>query len=129
MWYLEPANGGIFMVTPKADSLARVLALIQAKEERGAALPFPHWDPVVGWGHTIQPDRSEDCIENISLGACVREWKFHGDFADQGLLYQCNVGASKRMLCHWDLCEKKPEKTREPLPASLKRIQEDANLP
>jgi hypothetical protein len=82
----EPANGGFFMLAPKADSLERILQIIRDKEIRGAALPYPHFDRTIGWGHAFTDHH--DYYTFIGAGKRMTEWKFHGDFADQGLLYQ-----------------------------------------
>ena len=79
----EPASGGTFMVAPKEDSWDRVLDIIREKEERSAALPFPHWNETIGWGHVIGDD---DYIELLSKQK-KQNWDFYGAFADQGLLY------------------------------------------
>ena len=79
----EPANGGTFMVAPKEGSWDRVLDIIQQKEERGAALPYPHWNETIGWGHVIEED---DYLQKLSKKK-AQSWDFYGSFADQGLLY------------------------------------------
>jgi len=79
----EPANGGTFMVAPKEDSWDRLLDIIQKKEERGAMLPYPHWNETIGWGHVIEEN---DYWETFSKSKS-QSWNFHGSFADQGLLY------------------------------------------
>jgi len=79
----EPANGGTFMIAPKEGSWDRVLDIIREKEERGAALPFPHWNETIGWGHEIEED---DYIQLLSKKKQTK-WDFYGGFADQGLLY------------------------------------------
>ena len=79
----EPANGGTFMVAPKEGSWDRVLDIIHQKEERGAALPYPHFNGTIGWGHVVT---EEDNIEFLNRGS-QKDWDFYGGFADQGLLY------------------------------------------
>ena len=79
----EPANGGTFMVAPKEGSWDRVLDIIHEKEERGAALPYPHFNETIGWGHVIE---GEDRIQLLSE-RMQTNWNFYGGFADQGLLF------------------------------------------
>jgi lipopolysaccharide biosynthesis glycosyltransferase len=79
----EPANGGTFMLTPHEHASDKILQIIQGKEERGAKLPYPHWDTTVGWNHTIDDgDYWQDLREKKNT-----TWGFYGAFADQGLLF------------------------------------------
>jgi lipopolysaccharide biosynthesis glycosyltransferase len=84
----EPANGGFFMLAPKADSLDRIMKIIRQKEERGAAMEYPHFNRTIGWGHIFGGENNKDYWQKIVSTQKMTEWKFHGDFADQGLLYQ-----------------------------------------
>ena len=54
-------------------------------------MPYPHWDPVKGWGQPfIPPDKWTS-----PSGFSGTNWTWHGSFTDQGLLY------------HWPKYEKK----------------------
>lgn len=79
----EPANGGLFLLSPSQGAMERVLQLIREKEERGAQLPYPHWDNTTGWGHPFEKGEAYDLI----YGDKGSNWAFYGAFADQGLLY------------------------------------------
>jgi hypothetical protein len=85
----EPANGGFFMLKPSDDAVARIRQVIRDKELRGAQLEYPHFDRRVGWGHAFAEEDGHinDQYELISHRK-FHQWGFHGDFADQGLLYQ-----------------------------------------
>ena len=53
----DPANGGIFMMTPNAEDFQAIQRVIHEKELRALQMPYPHWDETEGWGHVIQsPD-------------------------------------------------------------------------
>jgi hypothetical protein len=82
-WRKEAANAGFFMLRPDKDDYTLIEQVIRTKEEKALTMPFPHWDPVEGWGHKIEaPDfwRSQD-------GLTGTNWTWHAVFADQGLLY------------------------------------------
>jgi hypothetical protein len=89
----EPANGGFFMLQPSDDAVTRIRQIIRDKELRGAPLEYPHFDRRVGWGHAFVEEEEKDghnindYYELISHRK-FSQWAFHGDFADQGLLYQ-----------------------------------------
>jgi hypothetical protein len=51
----DPANGGIFMLTPSAEDFQHIQRVIHEKELHALELPFPHWNETLGWGHVIQP--------------------------------------------------------------------------
>jgi hypothetical protein len=79
----EPANGGFFMVAPKADARDRIMKIIQNKEDRCAKLPYPNWDAKIGWGHPMEDDDWFELMSDVKR----RDWDFYGAFADQGLLF------------------------------------------
>jgi hypothetical protein len=81
----EPANGGLFMLQPTTGAVDRIRRVIREKEVRGAQLPYPHFDRTVGWGHVFE---GHDYYELFNHYKKLTQWAFHGDFADQGLLYQ-----------------------------------------
>jgi hypothetical protein len=79
----EPANAGLFILAPHEGGYERIQELIREKEERGRALPYPHWDEDIGWGHKIEdPDWHE-----LITGAKGTKWDFYCSYSDQGLLY------------------------------------------
>jgi hypothetical protein len=80
----EPANGGFFMLKPSDNAVERIRNIIRDKEARCAHLEYPYFDRKVGWGHVFE---GTDYYEFISHRK-ASGWEFHGDFADQGLLYQ-----------------------------------------
>jgi len=81
----EPASGGIFVLTPKEGSWEHILDIIHKKEARGAAMPYPHWNGTIGWGHELEDgDEMEFLIKNNNNN---KMWNFYGAYADQGLLY------------------------------------------
>jgi hypothetical protein len=82
-WRLEAANAAVFMLQPSRENYLELQDVIFRKEQKSLDLPWPHWDPVEGWGHEIaSPDfwRSP----NKATGT---NWTWHAVFADQGLLY------------------------------------------
>lgn len=79
----EPANGGFFMVEPGEGAWERIISIIANKEERGANMPYPHWDEKKGWGHAFDENDYYELINNKKNNT----WNFYGAFADQGLLY------------------------------------------
>ena len=96
----EPANAGFFIVAPKPGAYKRLRQIVTETAERGRNLPYPHFDPVVGWGHAIEePDyysniRDEKgylwdfhCKLQPSSPFCQVSHCYPGAFADQGLLY------------------------------------------
>jgi len=80
----EPASGGIFVLTPKEDSWDRILEVIHKKEARGAAMPYPHWNGTIGWGHELEDGDEMEFLKNDMKN---KTWHFYGAYADQGLLY------------------------------------------
>lgn len=104
----EPANGGFFMISPREGAYERIQELIDQKNERGRKLPYPHWDPIVGWGHKFE---EPDYWEKITAVRSTR-WDFHGAFVDQGLLYHWVKYEEKsvsiffnRHIQNWDVDE------------------------
>jgi hypothetical protein len=80
---LEPANAGFFMVAPKKGDLEQINRIIQKREEEARTLEYPYFDPVVGWGHVIDPKDPWWTITQMQ----GTNWTFWSAFADQGLLY------------------------------------------
>jgi alpha-N-acetylglucosamine transferase len=53
----DPANGGIFIMTPNQEDFQHIQRIIHEKEVKALDLPYPHWNKTIGWGHEIQsPD-------------------------------------------------------------------------
>uniref|UniRef100_A0A448ZRH7 Hexosyltransferase n=1 Tax=Pseudo-nitzschia multistriata TaxID=183589 RepID=A0A448ZRH7_9STRA len=79
----EPSAGGIFILKPDASDFNQIQRIIYEKEVRSSKQPYPHWDPMFGWGHVItKPDSWKDM-----RGRTGSNWTWYGAEADQGLLY------------------------------------------
>jgi hypothetical protein len=90
-WKNEAANAGFFMLQPSRSDYLELQDIIHKKEVNALALPYPHWDPVEGWGHRITPPdfwRSQGRVTGTN-------WTWHAVFADQGLLYHWTKYAKK----------------------------------
>ena len=93
-WFTEPAHGGLFVLEPgNYDEWNQV---VERREQEALALPYPHWDPIRGWGKILTeewkglPQSIEELPDGFRRYGEPRHstnWTFHGDFADQGLLY------------------------------------------
>lgn len=79
----EPCNAGLFILEPKEGSWERVLQIIDEQHERGAKLPYPHFDKRVGWGHDFVAEG--DFWESVQKKDA--RWNYHASHSDQGLLY------------------------------------------
>ena len=106
-WFTEPAHGGFFMLQPTPGAFFQLSKIIELREQAALQLPYPHFDPLVGWGHkidlhdvwygipeartkytTIQhPNGTVSITASPNQRHSGTNWSFHGDFADQGLLY------------------------------------------
>lgn len=99
-WIAEPAHGGFFMLAPKEGDYDLLRGLIARREKEFLSrvvapngtrlvdrdgLGDAAFDPVVGWGHVITPPDRWRSIGGKERNGTI--WKWHGDFADQGLLY------------------------------------------
>ena len=100
----EPSNAGFFMLAPKEGDYEALQTII-TKQQRNALESGMIFDRQVGWGHTIE---SPDFWTTWSSKGT--EWKWHGDFADQGLLYYWAKYYKKRVsiligdvLEQWDV--------------------------
>jgi hypothetical protein len=90
-WSLEPAHGGFFMLQPQVGDAQLLRAIIAKREDESTTMTSSNevkhtFDRVKGWGHVItEPDH----WHSISgwEGPNATFWKWHGDYADQGLLY------------------------------------------
>jgi hypothetical protein len=90
-WKREAANAGFFMLQPSRSDYLELQDIIHKKELNALALPWPHWDPVEGWGHQITPPDFWRSIDQIT----GTNWTWHAVFADQGLLYHWTKYAKK----------------------------------
>ena len=80
----EPCNAGLFVLQPQPDVYIKELQpIIDQKELKNIQLPFPYWDEIEGWGHTISVDDQWVSPE----GKTGTKWDWVYSFADQGLLY------------------------------------------
>jgi len=109
-WFTEPAHGGWFLLQPFQGAYQQLQDIINRRDEEAMKLPYPHWDPIIGWGaklheewRGIGDDPSSTATTSTHSGGKKGEsygtlrtfgpprhstnWTFHGDFADQGLLY------------------------------------------
>jgi hypothetical protein len=91
-WRKEAANAGFFMLQPSRSDYLELQDIIYKKELKALALPWPHWDPVEGWGHRITPP---DFWRSQGNHAAGTNWTWHAVFADQGLLYHWTKYAKK----------------------------------
>ena len=100
-WFNEPAHGGFFLLQPSMEYYHAIQSIITRRELQALYLLSPpkHWDPIIGWGmHPIQIDDAWHGLPSWKpppsssqypslYHATSTNWTFHGDFADQGLLY------------------------------------------
>jgi hypothetical protein len=78
---LEPANGGIFVLSPSRGEYEQLRDVMTRRERHSGRSYF---DPVWGWGHDILPP---DKWVARRPGVQGTNWTFHFAFSDQGLLY------------------------------------------
>mmetsp|Transcript_20818 Transcript_20818/g.57874 ORF Transcript_20818/g.57874 Transcript_20818/m.57874 type:complete len:352 (-) Transcript_20818:1617-2672(-) len=79
----EPSNGGFFLLTPRPGDFEDLQQIIARREAEALSLPHPYFDETIGFGHKIE---RPDYVRNLH-GPEYHTWKWHGAFADQGLLY------------------------------------------
>jgi len=84
-WSNDPAAGGFFMLKPSKEGYLRAQKIITETEKKALELPWPHFDPVVGFGHIIEESDGWTTIKKPL--AKNTNWTWHGSFADQGFLY------------------------------------------
>ncbi len=93
-WFTEPAHGGLFVLQPGKYKEWEII--VERREHEALKLPYPHWDPVRGWGRILTEEWNglPQPLEMLPDGSHryggprhSTNWTFHGDFADQGLLY------------------------------------------
>ena len=109
-WFTEPAHGGWFLLQPFPGAFQQLQDIIHRRDQEAMTLPYPHWDPIRGWGARFNDEwrgiggspslsgsggsRAEeggvggpDGTRKFAPPRHSSNWTFHGDFADQGLLY------------------------------------------
>jgi len=83
-WTKEPANGGFFLVTPRAGAYEEIMNIMEEQKSKSlATLKPPHFDKIVGWGHRIDIDMWYSFQQKLS----GHKWSFYAAWSDQGLLY------------------------------------------
>ncbi|KAL3913327.1 MAG: hypothetical protein SGILL_006538 [Bacillariaceae sp.] len=83
-WRIEPSHGGFFMLAPEEGDFEHIQGIIDQREQE--ILQGKDFSKTRGWGHSIAlPDRWRSTSGRE--GPNATEWNWHGDFADQGLLY------------------------------------------
>jgi len=93
----EPANGGLFMLTPREGEWERIQEIVRKREESAANIPNGEgrrkFDEDTGWGHQIQPHDEWKTrytlkwMEGEEKETIGLKWNFHFAYSDQGLLY------------------------------------------
>jgi alpha-N-acetylglucosamine transferase len=81
----EPANGGFMMLRPGIGEYRHLRSIVETRDANilasSADLSF---DPVLGWGHIIQPPDQWRTRYNRLTGTY---WNFSAGYCDQGLVY------------------------------------------
>jgi hypothetical protein len=55
-WVTEPAHRGWFLLQPFPGAYQQLQDMIQRREHEALTLPYPHWDPIEGWGAPLNDD-------------------------------------------------------------------------
>ncbi|KAL3910487.1 MAG: hypothetical protein SGILL_007670 [Bacillariaceae sp.] len=79
----EPANAGLFMVSPHEGDYESLQKIIYYQRESAKSLPYPHFDKEYGWGHSFI--KAKDKWEGTVKSGI--KWGFWCAHSDQGLLY------------------------------------------
>ena len=79
----EPANAGLFMVSPKEGDYEALQKIIDDQRESARDLGYPFFDKINGWGHSFEA--AGDKWEATKRSGV--KWGFWCAHADQGLLY------------------------------------------
>ena len=58
-WKSEPSNAGFFMLRPDLLAFDELQDIIKRRQQHAMTLPYPYFDPVIGWGHVIGSNASE----------------------------------------------------------------------
>jgi lipopolysaccharide biosynthesis glycosyltransferase len=83
-WRIEPAHGGAFMLAPHPGDFQMLQDIIHRQERK--ILAGQVFSKREGWGHVITPPDAWHSTRGQE-GPNATDWAWHGDFADQGLLY------------------------------------------
>jgi lipopolysaccharide biosynthesis glycosyltransferase len=83
-WRIEPAHGGAFILTPRPGDYQMLQDIVQRQERK--ILAGQKFSKREGWGHVITPPDAWHSTRGRE-GPNATDWDWHGDFADQGLLY------------------------------------------
>lgn len=99
-WFTEPAHGGWFLLQPFPGAYQQLQDIVHRRDQEAMTLPYPHWDPIQGWGARLEEEWrgiggsgteeegvGRDGTRTFAPPRHSSNWTFHGDFADQGLLY------------------------------------------
>ncbi|CAJ1950562.1 unnamed protein product [Cylindrotheca closterium] len=79
--FTEPASGGFFLLEPGQSYYKELLEIIETRE--GTV----EWNKTLGWGAVMDQEWRGIPMKGGQTPRHSKVWTFHGDFADQGLLY------------------------------------------
>ncbi|KAL3934761.1 MAG: hypothetical protein SGBAC_009590 [Bacillariaceae sp.] len=79
--FTEPASGGFFLLEPGPGYYKQLLEIIETREAT------VEWNKTLGWGVALDEEWRGIPLKDGQTARHSKEWTFHGDFADQGLLY------------------------------------------
>jgi hypothetical protein len=79
----EPCNTGMFMMHPEPGAWEELQGIIRRQQEEARALPYPHFDWQIGWGHNFR--KEGDQWEAIKWNGT--SWRYYAGHSDQGLWY------------------------------------------
>mmetsp|Transcript_900 Transcript_900/g.1773 ORF Transcript_900/g.1773 Transcript_900/m.1773 type:complete len:473 (-) Transcript_900:43-1461(-) len=79
--FTEPASGGFFLLEPGPGYYKELLEIIETREATVG------WNKTLGWGVVMDQEWRGIPLKEGQTPRHSKEWTFHGDFADQGLLY------------------------------------------
>jgi alpha-N-acetylglucosamine transferase len=83
-WRIEPAHGGAFLLAPRKGDFEKLQDIVHRQERQ--ILSGHGFSKKEGWGHVITPPDAWHSTSGRE-GLNATDWDWHGDFADQGLLY------------------------------------------
>ena len=86
-WRNAPSHGGFFMLKPEIGAYEKIEKIIRKREQQALTMPYPHFDPKLGWGHVIASNPHDHVRFFREKNNQVQEWDWYGVFAEQGLLY------------------------------------------
>lgn len=140
---IEPANGGLFVLSPAPGHYQRLqeiirrraVASVEGQLEQPLSItinsttPIGAFDPVRGWGHVIVPP---DQWKARRPGQFGTNWTFHFAFSDQGLLYHWTKYDRKSVSIifenyveHWGANDTDMDKEASDRPVVLQQRVED----